>query len=241
MFNKIIAITRKELRSFFNSPIAYIVTGVFLITMTILFFVFNKTEATRFADLRVYFNFIPWVFILVIPAITMRSWAEEKKAGTEEILFTLPFKEHELVLGKFAATFALFFTMLALTLVVPISLSVLGDFEWGQILGQYLGALFLGTACISVGLFVSALTKNQIIAFLLSALILFFLVAVNYLNSIVALPPLLAGFFNLISFRFHYETLGKGLIETGDIMFFVVMSALFLFLNIKVLVFKKWQ
>jgi ABC-2 type transport system permease protein len=241
MFNKIAAITRKELRSFFNSPIAYIVTGVFLIAMTVLYFVFNKSEATRFADLRVYFNFIPWVFILVIPAITMRSWAEEKKAGTEEILFTLPFKEHELVLGKFTAAFILFFIMLALTLVVPISLSVLGDFEWGQILGQYLGALFLGTACLTVGLFVSALTKNQIIAFLFSSLILFFLVAVNYLNFLVSLPPLLSGFFNLISFRFHYETLGKGLIETGDLMFFVIMSALFLFLNIKVLVFKKWQ
>ena len=161
--------------------------------------------------------------------------------GTEEILFTLPFKEHELVLGKFIATFILFFLMLLLTLVIPISLSILGDFEWGQILGQYLGALFLGTACISVGLFVSALTKNQIIAFLFSALILFFLVTVNYLNILVSLPPFLAGLFNLISFRFHYETLGKGLIETGDLMFFVIMSAFFLFLNMKVLVFKKWQ
>jgi ABC-2 type transport system permease protein len=241
MFRKISAIVRKELRSFFNSPIAYIVTGVFLVAMTILYFMFNRAEATRFADLRTYFNFIPWVFILVIPAITMRSWAEEKKAGTEEVLLTLPFKEHELVLGKFAATFILFFIMLLLTLVVPISLSVLGDFEWGQILGQYLGALFLGTACITVGLFVSALTKNQIIAFLFSALILFFLVAVNYLNVLVSLPPLLAGLFNLISFRFHYETLGKGLIITGDLMFFVIMSAFFLFLNMKVLVFKKWQ
>ena len=241
MINKIAAITRKELRSFFNSPIAYIVAGVFLSAMTVLYFLFNESGATRFADLRMYFNFMPWVFILVIPAITMRSWAEEKKAGTEEILFTLPFKEHELVLGKFAATFILFFLMLALTLVVPVSLSALGDFEWGQILGQYLGALFLGAACITVGLFVSALTRNQIIAFLASALLLFILVSVNYLNNLASLPPLIEGFINLLSFRFHYEILGKGLIETSDLMYFVIMSAFFLFLNMKMLVFKKWQ
>jgi ABC-2 type transport system permease protein len=241
MINKILAIARKELKGFFNSPIAYIVAGVFLSAMTVLFFLLSGSRATTIADLRDYFMFIPFVYILVIPAITMRSWAEESRAGTEEVLFTLPLREHELVLGKFAATLLLLLSMLLLTLVVPLSLSVLGDFEWGQILGQYLGAIFLGTACISVGLFMSSLTKNQIIAFLSSALILFVLVAVNYLNSLVTLPSVLAWLVNLVSFRFHYETLGKGLIDTGDLLYFVVMSALFLFLNIKVLVIKKWQ
>ena len=128
-----------------------------------------------------------------------------------------------------------------LTLVVPISLSVLGTFEFGQILGQYLGVLFYGTACLTVGLFVSALTKNQIISFLATALILFLLVAVNFLNNIVALPSFLAAAVNWLSFRYHFEPLGKGLIELKDLFFFVIMGAFFLYLNIKVLVIKKWS
>jgi ABC-2 type transport system permease protein len=240
MVNKLRAIVRKELKSYFNSPIAYIVMGVFVAVMAVLYFFFNGDSATRFADLRGYFNYIPWVFILIIPAITMRSWAEERKTGTDEILLTLPFREHELVLGKFIATLILLVIMLLLTAVVPLTLSILGRFEFGQIFGQYLGVLFYGTACLSVGLFVSALTKNQIVAFLASALILFLLVVVNFLNAILSFPPLIAGVFNWISFRYHFDTLGKGLIELKDLMFFVIMSAFFLYLNIKVLVINKW-
>jgi len=241
MTNKILAIARKELKGYFNSPIAYIVAGVFLSSMTLLYFLFNGPRATTIADLRGYFDFLPFVFIIIIPAITMRSWAEERRAGTEELLFTLPLREHELVLGKFVATFVLVSGMLLLTLVVPISLSFLGDFDAGQLVGQYLGAFFLGMACVSVGLFMSALTKNQIVAFLATALVLFALVAANFLNSLVSLPDFLTRLVNLVSFRFHYETLGKGLIATVDLMYFVIMSALFLFLNVKVLVIKKWQ
>jgi ABC-2 type transport system permease protein len=240
MLNKMKAIVRKELKSYFNSPIAYIVMGVFLSVMAVLYFFFGGDTATRFADLRGYFNFIPWVFILIVPAITMRSWAEERKSGTDEILMTLPFREAELVIGKFIATFILLAIMLLLTAVVPISLSVLGRFEFGQLVGQYLGVLFYGTACLTVGLFVSALTKNQIIAFLATALILFLLVAVNFLNNILPFPPAVAAVINWISFRYHFDTLGKGLIELKDLFFFVIMSAFFLYLNIKILVIKKW-
>jgi ABC-2 type transport system permease protein len=240
MINRMKAIIRKELKSYFNSPIAYIVMGVFLSAMAVLYFFFSGDTATRFADLRGYFNFIPWVFILIIPAITMRTWAEEKKSGTDEVLLTLPFREAELVIGKFVAVFLLLVLMLLLTAVVPISLSALGNFEFGQVIGQYLGVLFYGTACLTVGLFVSALTKNQIIAFLATALILFLLVAVNFLNAVISFPPFLASAINWISFRYHFETLGKGLIELKDLFFFVIMSAFFLFLNVKVLVIKKW-
>ncbi len=241
MINRMKAIISKELKSYFYSPIAYIVTGVFLSAMAVLYFFFSGDVATRFADLRGYFSYIPWVFILIVPAVTMRSWAEEKRSGTDEVLLTLPFREAELVIGKFIAAFLLLGLMLLLTLVVPISLSVLGTFEFGQILGQYLGVLFYGTACLTVGLFVSALTKNQIISFLATALILFLLVAVNFLNNIVALPSFLAAAVNWLSFRYHFEPLGKGLIELKDLFFFVIMGAFFLYLNIKVLVIKKWS
>ncbi len=242
MINKIRAVVRKELKSYFNSPIAYIVMGVFLSIMSLLYFFLPGGEtATRYADLRGYFTLIPWVFCAVIPAITMRSWAEEKRTGTDEVLLTLPFREAELVIGKFVAVFLLLALMLLLTAVVPISLSALGNFEFGQLLGQYLGVLFYGTACLTVGLFLSALTRNQIIAFLLTALTLFLLVAVNFLTVFISLPPFLASIINWISFRYHFDTLSKGLIELKDLLFFVVMSAFFLYLNIKVLVIKKWM
>jgi ABC-2 type transport system permease protein len=241
MVNKIRAIVRKELKSYFNSPIAYIVMGIFLIVMSILYLGYNRYTAFHIAELRLFFNYIPNVFILVIPAITMRIWAEEKRSGTEEVLLTLPFKEYELVIGKFIAPLILLFIMLLLTLSVPFSLSLLGTFEWGQILGQYIGVFFFGATCISVGLFISSLTKNQIIAFFATALILFFFIVAPEINTLISFPPVIKGVINWISFRYHFETLSKGLIETKDLMFFILMSILFLYCNIKVLVFKKWQ
>jgi ABC-2 type transport system permease protein len=232
---------RKELKSYYNSPIAYIVIGAFLVFMSIWLFVLQRFLSVGIADLRIFFSVIPYVFVFIIPAITMRSWAEEKKMGTEEILLTLPFKEFELVIGKFIAPLILLFIMLLLTLPIPITLSALGNFEWGQIIGQYIGVLFFGAACIALGLFISSLSTNQIVAFVFGALSLFVIIIVSDINLIVNFPPFLSDVLNWISFRFHYDTLAKGLIETKDLMFFVIMSFFFLYLNVKAIVFKKWQ
>ncbi|HEQ71113.1 MAG TPA: ABC transporter permease [Spirochaetia bacterium] len=241
MINKIRAIVSKELKGYFNSPIAYIVTGIFLVAMSVLYLLKDYSYAFRIADLQQYFSYIPWVFILIIPAITMRSWAEERKVGTEEILLTLPFRETELVVGKFIAPLVLLFFMLVLTLSIPFTLSFLGDFEAGQVIGRYLGVLFFGASCISIGLFISSLTDNQIISFFATAMILFFLVIISDINQLIAFPPALKGIFNWISFRYHYDTLSSGLIQTKDLFFFVITSVVFLFLNVKVLVLRKWQ
>ncbi len=240
MLANIMTITKKELRSYYNSPIAYIVKAVFLVVMSIWLFTVNQFIPRGIADLRMYFTMIPFMFIFFIPAITMRSWAEERKMGTEELLLTLPFREYELVLGKFLAAFILLTLMFVISLVLPISLSFLGDFEWGQIAAQYIGVVLFGAACISVGLFVSSLSRNQIIAFIFSALTLFFIIILSEVNKMVELPSVIAGFLNALSFNYHFEAFSKGLIDSRDIAYFVLVSAFFLYLNSKVLIFKKW-
>jgi ABC-2 type transport system permease protein len=240
MLANIITITRKELNSYYNSPIAYIVYAVYLVFMFIWLFFINHFIESGIADLRIYFMMIPYVFIFFIPALTMRSWAEEKKMGTEELLLTLPFKEYELVAGKFIATFILLTVLLVLSLVLPLSLSILGDFEWGQIIAQYIGVILFGGACISVGLFVSSLSRNQIISFIFSALGLFFIIIISEVNKMVDLPLFIGGFLNALSFNYHFEAFSKGLIDSRDILYFVLVSIFFLYLNSRVLIFKKW-
>ena len=241
MLAKTFAIVKKELKSYFNSPIAYIVTAIFLVTMAVLFLLLDYRSAFRIADLRPFFNYLPFVFIFIIPAITMRSWAEEKRQGTEELLLSLPFREAELVWGKFIAPLILLVVMLLLTLGIPFSLSLLGDYEWGQLFGQYLGVFFFGASCIAVGLFISSLTRNQIVAFFGTAVVLFFFLIISDINQLIRFPDLLRDLFNWISFRFHYDSLSRGLLDTRDLVFFVVVAALFLFLNIKVIIFRKWK
>jgi len=241
MLKKILAIAGKELKGYYNSPIAYIITGVFLVFMSVWLFFIQRFIERGVADLFIFFLVIPFVFMFLIPALTMRSWAEEKKMGTDEILLTLPFSEVELVIGKFLAPFALLVAMILLTLPIPLSLGMLGDFEWGQITGQYLGVIFLGGACISIGLFVSSLSNNQIIAFIITTVSLFFIIVVTeFLQQSIPFAPL-ASFVGWFSFRGHYDTLSKGLLETRDLMYFVIMSVFFLYLNVKVLIFKKWS
>jgi ABC-2 type transport system permease protein len=240
MFANIFTITKKELKSYYNSPIAYIVISVFLVFMSLWLFTVNHFIARGIADLRIYFMMIPYVFVVFIPAITMRSWAEERKMGTEELLLTLPFKEYELVLGKFLAAFILLVIMFCASFILPISLSVLGDFEWGQIVAQYIGVVLFGGACISVGLFVSSLSRNQIISFIFSALTLFFIIIISEVNRMIELPLVIGNFLNALSFNYHFEAFSRGLIDSRDIVYFILVSGFFLYLNSKVLIFRKW-
>ncbi|MBN1523352.1 MAG: ABC transporter permease subunit [Spirochaetales bacterium] len=241
MFERILTITKKELNGFYNSPVAYIITGLFLVFMSVWLFFIQRFIDRNAADLLIFFSVIPFVFMFVIPALTMRSWAEEKKMRTDEILLTLPFREVELVIGKFIAPFILLTAMLVLTLPIPLALSALGDFEWGQIIGQYIGVVFFGAACISLGLFISALSTNQIISFILSTVSLFFIIIVtDFIQQAIPVPAI-AGFVGWFSFRTHYETLSNGLIDTQDLLFYIIMSVFFLYLNTRTLIFKKWS
>jgi ABC-2 type transport system permease protein len=240
MFANMGPVIRKELKSYFNSPIAYVVVVTFLVFSSIWVFYLQSFFAANTASLRGYFSVVPIVFIIVMPAITMRSWAEERKLGTLEVLMTLPFRESTLVIGKFVAALALLAIMVGLTLPIPLLASRFGSFDWGELFGQYLGAILLGAAGISVGLFVSSLTTNQISAFLITLFVLLVLTLISQVNQVLATPPWAAGIFNFISMGQHFTNFQRGLIDTRDLAYYVVMSALFLYVNIKTLVFEKW-
>ncbi len=240
MFANMFPVIKKELKSYFNSPIAYVVVVTFLVFSSIWIFYLQTFFANNIASLRGYFAVIPVVFIIVMPALTMRSWAEEKKLGTMEVLLTLPLRESTVVLGKFLAALFLLALMTVLTLPLPLLLGRFGDFDWGEIAGQYIGMLLLGAAGVSVGLFISSLVKNQITAFLISLFVLLAFTLISQVNTVVALAPWAAGVFNFVSLGHHFSNFQKGLIDTRDLLYYIIVCALFLYLNIKTLVFKKW-
>ena len=160
-FKTIYTLFKKELMAYFNSPVAYIFIGVFLVVGNWLFF--KNFFLIGEASLRSYFEFLPWIFLFMSPAITMRLWSEEKKSGTIEFLLTLPVTDWQVVWGKFLGALTFLVISLALTFTLPITVASLGNVDWGPIIGSYLGSLFLGGAYLALGLFISSLTKNQII------------------------------------------------------------------------------
>ena len=236
---RVLPVAAKELKSAFNSPVAYIVTVAYLVFTSVWLFYLNQFFSHNEASLRIYFGIVPTVFIFLVPALTMRSWAEERRTGTLEILLTLPFREGEVVLAKFLGAFCLLALVVALTVPLPLSLAPLGHFDGGQIAGEYLGVLFIGAAGTAVGLFFSSLSTNQITSFILSGLALLAFTLLNQVNFIVALPGWLASLFNYLSFGHHYQSFRRGVIDSRDVLFFLLTTAAFLALNIQVLVRRK--
>lgn len=234
-------VVRKELRSYFNSSIAYIVTLFFLVFGNVWFLYLEHFLYQNVASMQGYFSVVPILYILILPAMTMRSWAEERRRGTDEILLTLPFREWELVVGKFLAALVLLLIMLALTVPLPLTLSPLGDFQRGPLLGEYLGVVLLGAAGLSIGQFVSAFSINQITSFIVSVVGLLFITLINQVNNAASLPVWLAGVVNYLSFTYHFTNFDKGLIDSRDLAYFLVVTALFLYLTTRVLVLRKWR
>jgi ABC-2 type transport system permease protein len=192
------------------------------------------------ATLRPYFAAFPLAFILVVPVITMKSWAEERKTGSVELLLTMPFSEWDLVLGKFLAALAVLAMTLALTIPLPLCLLALGDFDGGMILCEYTGALLLGASATALGLFLSSLSKNQAGSFLGSVAVLMTVMLINQLTFSFDLPQWLAEGINFISLAFHFESFSRGQIDSRDLAFFALSTALFLYLNTGVILFRKW-
>jgi len=235
----IMGLYKKELKSYFNSPIAYLVVLFFVMFSNVYFFFFNQFFAKNVASLKSYFSLIPLVFIILIPSITMRSWAEEKKMGTEELLLTLPLTDNNLVLAKFLSSFTLLAIMLAMTLPVPLTISLLGDFENGQIIGEYIGTLLLGAAGLAVGQFISSITSNQISAYIFSVVALLFITVIGEASMILNPSAWLGKLFSYLSFSFHFESFRKGLLDTRDLFYFLLIVFYFLYLNIKVIKLRK--
>lgn len=241
MCNNILPVIRKELKSYFNSPIAYIVVVTFVLFSSLWLFFLQQFFAANMASLRILFSIFPMIFIIIMPALTMRSWAEERKLGTMELLMTLPYREDTLVLAKFLAALALLLLMMLLTVPIPLLLSRFGSFDWGEVCAQYLGALLIGAAGISVGLFVSSLASNQISAFILTLFVLLIMTLVSQVNRIFPVTPWAAGVFSYLSLDSHYAAFQRGLIDSRDLAYYLIVICTFLYLNVQSLIFRKWS
>jgi len=237
--NNVYAVFKKEFRSYFNSPIAYIFITAFLVFSGWLFFrgFFLIGQAT----MRPFFSILPWEFLFFVPAVTMRLWAEEKKMGTMELLMTLPLNDWEIVLGKFLAAFLFLAITVLLTFTFPLTLYYLGQPDLGPILGGYIGALLMGAAYLSIGLFISSLTENQIVAFILSVFACFGLFIIGEPIVLTALPGWLAGFFSFLGLGAHFQSIGRGVIDSRDIIYYLSVIIFFLFLNTRFVESRKWR
>jgi ABC-2 type transport system permease protein len=234
-------LVKKELAVFFNSPIAYVLGAAFIIFMSLWFFFLLRFPARNIASLRGYFEIIPLVFVVLAPALTMRGWAEERKLGTAELLLTLPYTEAHLVAAKFLGPFIFLCILMALTLPLPFTVLPLGNFETGEIIGEYAGILFLGAAAISIGQFASVLSTNQVSAFLLGSAALLFFTLVHYAGEASGMPRFLAALLRYLSLDYHFDSFRKGVLDTRDIAYFLFICAVFQYLTVKTLVLRKWR
>jgi ABC-2 type transport system permease protein len=237
--HRVFVLARKEIYSWLNSPAIYGVTVFFLLFVSIWLYYIQRFFAMDTASLRPFFQAFPFVYIFVIPVLTMRVWAEEKKLGSAEILFTMPFSEWELVLGKFLSCLALLFAMVLLTVPVPLSILPLGHFEGALIFGEYAGTLFLGASATALGVFLSGVSKNQAAAFVGTVVALLAVMLMHQLTE--SLPSGLASLINYLSLAFHFESFSRGLLDSRDMAFFLITTILFLFLNTQVLVYRRWK
>ena len=240
-FNHIGIVFRKELSGYFASPIGYVFIIFYLLVSNAFFFFIRDFFREGQATMRGYFLVLPWMLLFFVPAITMRLWAEEKKSGTLELLLTLPIREIEAVLGKFFASFAFLTITLACSITIPITIGILGQPDWGVIVASYVGALLLGSAYLAIGLWISSLTENQVVAFIVSVAALFALLSVGLVPAwLESLGPLVA-VCNYLSLLTHFQSVIRGVVDTQDIVYYVSVAVLFLYLNVKNLESRKWK
>lgn len=229
---------RKEVQSFFNSPVAYITLVIFLLisawfTMS-TFFLINES------DLRTLFSVVPIVYLFFVPAITMGLIAREKNSGTMEFITTLPFTEGEIILAKFLAALTLIGTALAFTLVHLITLLIIGNnIDVGALISGYLGLLLVGGVYAAIGTFGSTVTDNQITAFLISFLIIFIFFILD--KILIFVPGFLGSVFQFLSIDYHLSNISKGVIDSRNLIYFGSMIAFFLLVSVRVLEMRKWR
>lgn len=234
--HNILPIYRREIRSYFNSPVAYVVIVVFLAIVG--WFFSSNIFLMNIASLRILFDIVPLVFLFFVPAITMRLLAEEKKAGTLELLTTRPVRDVEIVLGKFLAAWTLLAAALLPTLLYVATLLALGSPDLGPILTAYLGLMLMGGAYIAIGLFASGLTENQIVAFILSFL---FVVALFLMDKVLMyVPEAFATPMEFLSIDYHFSNIARGVIDTRDLIYFGSLLGFGLYLATVTLERRKW-
>ena len=230
-----IAILKKEFNSFFASPIAYLVIGVFLLINGLFLWIFKddfNILNAGFADLNPFFFLSPWLFLFLIPAITMKSFADELNSGTIELLKTKPVSDWQIIMGKFWASLLLVVVALIPTLTYVYTIYQLGkpigNIDFGSTIGSYMGLLFLAATYTAVGLFTSTLSKNQIVAFIISVFITFFLyygfdAILNSLGNDLTIKKM--------GINEHFKSISRGVIDTRDLLYFLSVTVFFLYLT----------
>jgi len=236
-----LSIIRKELSGYFGSPMALIFVGFFLAAALFSFFWVEAFFARGMADVRPLFRSMPLLMIVLVAALTMRQWSEEQRSGTLEILLTLPVSHLRLVIGKFLAVVTLVAVALALTLTLPFTVSILGDLDWGPVVGGYLAAILLACSYAAIGLFVSSRTDNQIVALMATVLIcgVFFLLGSSGITDL--LPDTPAEVVKSISTSSRFESIERGVIDLRDLVYYLTLTAVFLVLNVVSLDRMRWS
>jgi ABC-2 type transport system permease protein len=214
-------IFQKEFKTYFISPIAYIVISVFLVIIGWLFF--STFFLEKQANLTKFFSLLPVTFSFIIPAVTMRLFSEEINIGSYELLITLPLSFRDIILGKFLAAVVFVAIMLGPTLIYAVSTSFIGDLDWGPVIGGYFGAILLGAGFSAVGLLASSFTRNQVIAFIIGMAVCFSLtLLIDFVLFFV--PDFFVGFFQYLSASHHFQNIAKGVIDLRDIVYFISLA-----------------
>lgn len=232
-------IIKRELISYFFSPIAYVFICVFLISsMGCTFFLGNFFESNQ-ASLNIFFNFHPWLYLFLIPAIGMRLWSEERSSGTIELLLTLPIKTTDAVIGKFLAGWIFVILSLLLTFPIVITVIYLGSPDYGVIFTGYLGSILLASCYLAVSCVTSAMTQNQVISFVISVMINFIILLVGWgvfnLTLTNILPTTVADLITFVSYINHFNTISKGIIDSRSVVYFISFTFFFLYINVLLL------
>ena len=232
-----LTIAKREFGGYFKSPIAYIVLTVFLGLTGFLFF--DRFVVAGDASMAAFFGSMPLILLFFGPAMAMRLLAEERGSGTIELLLTMPVRDWEVVLGKYLAAVGLLAVGLALTLPFAITVGKLGPLDTGPVIGGYLGTLFLGGTYLAIGLFASALTRNQIVAFIAGLAICFALFLMGQL--IDAVPGSLGKILQYMSPQFHFAGVTRGVVELRNLVYYVSVIGVVLLLTVQVLESRKWR
>lgn len=231
------SILKKEINSFFASPIGYLVIAVFLLLNGLFLWLFKgefNVLDNGFADLSSFFLLSPWIFIFLIPAVTMRSFSDEKKQGTLELLLTKPIGHMQLVLGKYFGALILVIIAILPTLLYVYTISKLGNpegnLDMGSIMGSYIGLLFLAAAYVAIGLFASTLSDNQIVAFIVAVFICFFLFfGFEGLSNYKLFGD--SFFIEKLGMSSHFDSMGRGVLDTRDLLYFISVTLIFIVLT----------
>ncbi|GAA0856090.1 ABC transporter permease subunit [Aliiglaciecola litoralis] len=234
---------RRELSSFFATPVAYVFITIFLILSGVFTFFIGSFYERGQADLLPFFNFHPWLYLFLVPAIAMRTWSEERKSGTIELLMTLPISTLQAVLGKFLASWAVLGLSLLLTFPLWLTVNYLGAPDNGVIIAAYIGSWLMAGAFLAIGMCMSALTKNQVVAFIL-AVVVCFLFVVSGSNIVLDAfknwaPSLVIDTVASFSFLTHFESMAKGVIALNDVGYFLISIAIWLYVSLLIIEHKK--